>query len=246
MALAAMTGCAYFVGGADLTSQSNRLSLDAMVAELDGTTFGSNGVKEVFGGLESAAITAGGFVDFGSVSDVEQETYNDGRLLLPHTFGVSNSGAAVAAKAYVVKSLSTDIKLYGQVGELVPWDLTAAGSSKTGIGKFLAVPSTTISATGDGTAVQIGAVADGKYALASLHVLSRTGTATLDAVIESDVDSNFDGSETSRITFTQMSAVGSQFGSVAGPITDTYWRATFTVGGSGTMTVAIALGISLF
>lgn len=246
MAIASLLSCAYFVGGVDLTSQANRVDLDAMVAELDGTTFGDDGNKTVFGGLESATVSGGGYVDFGSVADVERESYANGRLLLPHTIGPSNSGAAVAAKAYVVKSLSTSVKLYGQVGELVPWEVSAASSSKTGHGKFLAVPSTTISATGDGTAVEIAAVPDGKYALATLHVLSRTGTATLDVVIESDVDADFDGSETSRITFTQMSAVGSQFKSVAGPITDTFWRAAFTVGGSGTLTVAVALGISLF
>lgn len=246
MAREALTGAAYFVGGVDLTGQTNRIDLDFMVAELDGTCFGDGGNKTVFGGIESATVNGGGFVDFGSVADVERESYDNGRLLLPHTVGSSNSGAAVGAKAYVVKSLGTSVKLYGQVGELVPWEASAAGSSKTGHGKFLAVPSTTISATGNGTAVQIAAVPTGKYALATLHVISRTGTATLDAVVQSDVDANFDGSETTRITFSQASAVGSQFGSVAGPITDTYWRARFTVGGAGTLTVAIALGISVF
>jgi hypothetical protein len=246
MARETLLNCAYFVGGVDLSSQSNRISFESMVAEVDATTFGSNGSKEVVGGIESVNVSGGGYVDFGSASDVERESLANGRLLLPHSIGPSNSGAAVGARALVVKSLTTNIKLYGEVGALAPWEAQASGSSKSGYGKFLWTPSVEVTATTDGTAVEIAAVPSGKHALATLHVLARSGTATLDAVIESDVDANFDGSETTRITFTQMSAVGYQFQSVAGPITDTFWRAVLTVGGTGSLTIAIALGISQF
>lgn len=242
----ALLNCAYHVGAVDLTGQSNRVSFDATVEELDGTTFGDNGYKTVFGGLETADVSGGGFVDLGSAHDAAQFRQTNGRTLLPHTIGPSNSGSAVAAPAYVVKSLFTSLKIVNQVGQLVQWEAAAAGSSRTGYGAYLWSPATAVTATADGTAVEIGAVPAGKAALATLHVLARSGTATLDAVIESDADADFDGSETTRITFTQMSAVGSQFQSVAGPITDTHWRAALTVGGSGSLTVVIALGISLF
>lgn len=242
----ALLDCAYHVGSIELTGQSNRLSYDASVAELEGTTFGSGGAKEVFGGLETAALNGGGFVDLGSVYDADQFRHANGRSILPHTIGPSNSGSAVAAPAYVVKSLSTSIKVTHQVGELIGWELAASGSSRSGYGAYLVSPSTAITSTTDGTAVEIGAVPSGKSALATLHVLARSGTATLDAVIESDADADFDGSESTRITFSQMSGVGSQFLSVAGPITDTHWRAALTVGGTGSLTVVIALGISLF
>ena len=241
-----MRSCAYHVGSIELTGQSNRLSLDAEVAELEGTTFGDSGNKTVFGGIESASITGGGFVDLGSVYDAEQFRRTRTRELLPHTIGPSNSGSAVGATAYVVKALATSLRATNQVGELVQWELNASGSSRTGYGAYLWSPATSVTTTADGTAVLVGAVASGKAGLATLHVLERTGTATLDVVIESDATDAFSGSETSRITFAQASAVGSQFKSVDGPITDTYWRAALTVGGSGSLTIVVGFGISLF
>lgn len=246
MARQALTDCAYFVGSLELTGQSNRVSFDAMVEELECTTFGSGGNREYVGGLESVSISGGGFIDLANVYDVEQFHFDNRRELVPHTIGVSNSGSAVAAKAYLTKALDTSLKAGNDVGQLFGWELSATGSAKSGYGKFLWSPATAVTSTADGTAVEIGAIPDGKHALATLHVLARSGSAALTAVLESDADADFDGSETARISFTQASGVGSQFGSVAGPITDTHWRAALTVSGTGSLTIAIAVGVSLF
>lgn len=236
---------AYFVGAVDLTSQTSRLDFEAMVEEKDITTFGSGGAKEVIGGLESAHLSGGGYVDFGHAYDIDREAYTNRRAILPHTVGPSNSGSAVAATAYVVKSLSTSIKLLTTVGEVLPWEVSASGSSQSGKGAFLVSPATAVTTTTNGTAVQVGAVTSGKRMLATLHVLARSGTATLDAVVQSDDNSGMT-TPTAQITFTQMNATGAQFASVAGPITDSYWRAALTVGGTGSLTVVLAVGVSLF
>lgn len=237
---------AYFVGAVDLTSQTNRLDFEASVEEKECTTFGSGGAREYVGGLEMASISGGGYVDYGGAYDVDRQVYNDRRLLLPHTIGPSNAGSAVAATAYVVKSLTTSLKVFTQVGEVLPWEISASGSSRSGRGKFLVSPVSAITSSTNGTAVEIGAVPSGHSALATLHCLARSGTATLDVELESDEDADFDGSETTRIVFDQVSGVGAQFKSAAGPITDTHWRAAMTVSGSGSLTVVIAVGVSLF
>lgn len=245
MAKQVWTGVAYFVGDANLTSQGNQLSFESMVEEKDVTTWGSGGAKEVIGGLESVAITGGGFVDYGSAWDADREFYDGKRLVVPHSIGPSNSGYAVAAPAYVVKALGTDIKLFTSIGEVLPWSLSASGSSQTGHGAFLYSPASAITGTGNGTAVQVGAVASGKSMLAALHVVATTGSPTLDVVVQSDDNSGMT-SATDRITFTQATAKGSQFKSVAGAITDDYWRVKLTFGGTGSITVAVAVGVSLF
>jgi len=237
---------AYFVGAVDLTSQTSRIEAEFSVAEIECTTFGSGGAEELVGGLESANITASGYVDYGGQYDVNREMYANRRVLLPHTIGPSNAGAAVGVVAYVVKPLTTSVKVLGPVGQVLPWEVQARGSSRAGAGAFLVSPSSALSTSGDGTPVEIGAIGAGRAALATLHVLEVTGSATLDVVIESDATGDFNGSETQQITFPQMSGVGSQFKSIAGPITDTYWRATWTIGGTGTVTAVVALGISLF
>lgn len=245
MAKQVLRGVVYFVGGADFSSQGNQLSLESMVEEKDVTTWGSGGAKEVIGGLESVSISGAGYVNFGSTWDVDREAYDGKRLLVPHTIGPSNSGYAVAAPAYLVKALSTSIKLFTSVGEVLPWSLSASGSSQTGHGAFLYSPAAAVTATGNGTAVQVGAVPSGKSMLAALHVLATTGSPTLDVVIQSDDNSGMT-TPTDRITFAQATAKGSQFLSLAGPITDTYWRAKLTFGGTGSITIAVAAGVSVF
>lgn len=246
MAREILRGCAYHVGGADLTSQTNRVDVESTVTAMPVTTFGSGGEEELIGGLEKVTVSAGGFVDFGHAWDAEREAYSNRRALMAHTVGLSNSGSAVAARAIVLKALRTNMKFFTEVGNPLPWDVSASGSSKLGYGNYLVSPSSAISTTADGTAVEVGAVPAGKHALATLHVIATTGSPTLDVTIESDDTADFDGSETTRLTFSQATAVGDQFRSVAGPITDTYWRAVLTFGGTGSITVVVAVGISLF
>ena len=88
-------------------------------------------------------------------------------------------------------------------------------------------------------------MAAGKYLYAILHVLAVEGTnPTLDLIVQSDDASGF-ASAVSRITFTQKTAIGAQFASLVGPITDTYFRASYTIGGTNTpkFTIALAVGI---
>ena len=56
---------------------------------------------------------------------------------------------------------------------------------------------------------------------------------TLDVTIESDATNSFSGGETTRGTFSQISAITSQWLTpVAGAITDTWWRIRYVIAGS--------------
>ncbi len=69
------------------------------------------------------------------------------------------------------------------------------------------------------------------------------GSPTLDVTIESAALVGF-GSPTTRMTFSQMTARGAQFASVAGAITDPYWRVKWTLGGSTPgFALVVAIGI---
>jgi hypothetical protein len=68
---------------------------------------------------------------------------------------------------------------------------------------------------------------------AGLHVTGVNGTGTLDVTVESDAADDFTGSESTRITFDQVtSSVGGQWKSVSGTITDDWWRVVATLGGA--------------
>ena len=99
-------------------------------------------------------------------------------------------------------------------------------------GTSLHPPGTARTATGNGTAVQVGAVASGRQMYAALHVLSVSGTATPTLTVKVQSDTVGFGSATDQITFTAATAVGGQISRVAGPITDDYWRASWTISGT--------------
>jgi hypothetical protein len=64
--------------------------------------------------------------------------------------------------------------------------------------------------------------------------------------LQSDADSSA-GSESTRITFDDVSNVSgpyAQWTSVAGAITDTWWRLNYTIsGGAPSFTVALIIGV---
>jgi hypothetical protein len=62
-------------------------------------------------------------------------------------------------------------------------------------------------------------------------------------LLESDDNGSFTGA-TTRHTFAQNTAISSEWASVAGAVTDDYWRISWTVGGgSPDFTVVCAAGI---
>ena len=79
---------------------------------------------------------------------------------------------------------------------------------------------------------------------AGLHITAASGTTpTLVVKVQSDDNAGFT-SATDRITFTSANSIGGQWSSVAGAVTDDYWRVTWTVGGtSPSFTFVVALGI---
>jgi hypothetical protein len=131
------------------------------------------------------------------------------------------------------------------VGELLRFSVSGEGSGGVGVvrGKLLHVGSET--ATGAEDKQVLGAVSATQSIYAALHVLTVTGTdPTLDVVLESDADGAA-GGETARITFAQATAETSEWASLAGAVTDTYWRASWTIGGTDTPTFEFILAVGI-
>lgn len=233
-----------FAVGVDLTSNSNKVEITTEVEDKDATNYGSQGWKEVLGGLTSAEIAAEGQWEAGDPSKVDDGAW--GTLGAVGPWSVSaNNGAAVGDLAYLVNALRADYKLGDAVGEIAPWTSTAKSSWPMARGQFAHPPGTARTATGTGTALNLGAVAAGKRLYASLHVLSVAGTTpSLTARVESD-DANGFASPTTRLTFNAATAVGGQILRTDGTaITDTWWRVAWTISGTTpSFLFASALGI---
>lgn len=232
-----------FAAGADLTGVTNKAEIQAEVEAKETTTFGSAGVKEFLGGLASSTITAEGFFEAGDAGKVDDVAFAQRGALGPWT--VCPLAATDGALAYFTNALETNYSLGGAVGDVAPYKATAQGSWRVVRGLVGHPVSTSRTSTGNGTAMQLGAVAEGKQLYAALHVLSASGTTpSLTVKVQSDDNSGF-SSAIDRITFDAATAVGGQILRLAGPLTDDYFRVTWTISGtSPSFQFVCAVGIA--
>jgi len=205
------------------------------VNTLDATTVCSTGWTEYVAGLSTWTLTADGFVDF-DANQIDAKLGKDGLLgatVSPVTVCPTANGGADGEICFFGKGLETNYQiLNGAPGELAPFSLSTSGLNKPLVRGTVMVPTATAkTATGNGTGQQLGAVSATQGMYFGLHVLAISGAPTFSVVLESAAASNFSGA-TTRITSASYSAsTGSEFQTVAGAITDTWWRARWTITG---------------
>lgn len=239
-----LTNVRTFAVGADLTGNSNKIELGAEVEDKDATNYGSGGWKEVLGGLGAAEIAGEGQWEAADPSKVDDASWSQIGGSGPWTIGPV--GAAVGDLAYLTQALRSSYKLGAQVGEVAPWSGSAKSNWPLVRGQIGHPPGTPRTATGTGTALNLGAVAADKRMYAALHVLSVSGTATptITARIESDDSGGF-GTPTTQLTFAGATAIGGQTLRTSGSaITDTWWRVAWTITGTTpSFLFVVSLGI---
>lgn len=232
------------VDGLELAAHGKNVMLSTTVVPLDTTNFASDAWTEVIGGLKS------GTVDMTLMQDVATGSVDDtlfdllGTASTPHSICTLSDDGSLA---YLFRGIPLSYTpTEGTVGDLAM--ATLKGQSSTGgivRGTLIHPGSASRTSSSTGTGRQLGAVAAGKSLYASLHVLSVAGTAspTLTVKVQSDDNAGFT-SATDRITFTAATAVGSEWSSVAGSITDDYWRVSYTISGTNPVfSFAVTAGI---
>lgn len=213
--------------GYDLTGIINAIALENGCDTPENTVFGQD-THTVIGGLKTVKASVQGFVDASTRDKALFDNIGVGDV--PLSFAAQNATEGNTAFSLLVTS--SEYSNEGAVGDMLGFKFNAEASGLLTRGTLMENNSA-IAATGAGTARQVGAVTSGQKAYAILHVLAVDDPAdTLDVTIESDASNSFSGSETTRITFDTMSAIGSQWKELAGPITDTWWRAAYDITGS--------------
>ncbi|MFI6700318.1 hypothetical protein ACIBJC_15295 [Streptomyces sp. NPDC050509] len=232
-----------FAPGADLSGASNKIELTSEIEDKDTTNYRSNGWKEVIGGLGSAEISGEGQWEAGDPSMVDNASWSTFGGLGPYT--VCPTDSTVGALAYFTNGLRTDYTVGDAVGEVAPWSGTIKSSWPLVRGQIGHPPGLARTATGIGTALQLGAVPAGKRLYAALHVLSVAGTTpSITVRIESDDAAGF-ATPITRGAFDAATTPGGQILRGDGTaVTDTYWRAAWTVSGTApSFMFALSLGI---
>ncbi len=233
--------------GYDMTGDLNSTTLTMEYEALDSTVYqpasNTNPCRTRTAGLDDVQLSESGLWQAGSgtVDPTAFTALGGGSQVI----SVSNDGAE-SSVAYLFRARQYNYQLFGQVGELAPFQLTAQAARGTGLAAVPAVRGRVLKTKADvsgtgatGTAYELGAVGATQYLYAGLHVFS-AGT-TLTAVLESDNASNFP-SATTQITFSSITAAGGYWGTrVAGAITDTWYRLRVTAI-TGTFSIACTAG----
>jgi hypothetical protein len=232
----AFTHCRIYLGGCDLTGDANMVKLTATKEVKERTVFGNVGKGRSVQGLGDISMSAAGFANFAVAAQNAQFLANWGTntictsVMIPL---VSKTAVAVGDNAYFFKGVQPQYVTGEAQGNDLLWSLNMQGGS-TGypllFGKVLDPGAIGITADGNGTGVLYSAVGATQYAYALMHLTEISVTTPGDSmavIIQSDDNSGFT-SPTTRFTFSAASTIGSEFlARLAGPITDTYWRAVY-------------------
>ena len=233
MASQVLTNAKLWVDEHDLSGQMNALAVEYGVEALDETTFGETTRKHT-GGLKTTTMSHEGYW----TSSVDQTVFN--RIGSTTVVTISGDTGATGDDAYLAQSLGTSYAPGGAVGELLSFtvDMEAAGPLVRG--KMLA--NQTASGTGTASVQQLSAAGATENVYGALHVVSLATGATLTMKIQSDSTTGF-GSPTDVVSFTAATGTSAEWKSTAGPNTDTYYRASWTLtGGLASFIVSAGIG----
>lgn len=230
MAPYVLTNSKLWLAEFDLSGDLNAIAIDYKAELKDDTTFGQ-GTRIRKGGLKVVTVDGEGFWNggIGAIDDVLFAKV--GVADVPLT--IAPETGAEGQPGFGLLAIVGDYAPGGEIGELLPFSVAAESDGDLVRGTIM-LNRTAAASANSGTALQLGAVGATQKLYAALHVIAASGTTpTLDVIVKSDDAVGF-ASPTNRITFAQKTAAGSQWAApVAGPITDTFWRVDFTIGGAG-------------
>ena len=242
MAILAITDGKIFVDGFNLSAAHNELSVDASAEMKDVTTFASGGTRVFKPGLMAVKMSGKGFQDFDSaITNPIDKTIFERIGAVAAVLTAARAGNAEGDVAYSYQGVHLSVTpVVGAIGDMFSFTLDGeGGGSRLLRGLVMAVG--TKGTTGLGTATNLGAVSATQRVYGALHCTGPVN-GTCDMIIRSSTVVGMT-SPTTRLTFAQKSAIGSEWKEAAGPITDTWWQASWTISGGGSFPVFCVVGI---
>jgi hypothetical protein len=229
--MATVGGRTLWMGGYAFSTDLHTLIMGTDIPAQDDTRFGDT-ARESIGGMPTARLEYTGFFRAGTGSPDERHETELGLANTPVSVGAV-AGAAGERAFFMEGMVTTHQPLQGAVGDQHQFNASVTGTNGRPLVAGTILNSTNRTATGNGTAFQVGAVGASQSLFGVLHVVAFGGTSpTLDVIVQSDDASGFP-SATNRITFTQATGFTAEYATpVAGAITDDWWRVNFTIGGT--------------
>lgn len=214
-----------FLGGREVSGDLNTLAVDGALPEVTYQTFEDLAVNAE-SGIEDLAL------DLGVVG--REDFADDGHVQalrgVETQFSVALSDGLVGSLAHSAIGIGLSFERRGNIGELRSGTFRLRGRGVPLLRGLLLEDGTERTATGTGTGVNLGAVTAAQSLHGVLHLIALDGTS-VDMEVESDEDDTF-ATAVTRLTFDQLTAIGSQHQVAAGPITDGWFRSNFTLVGT--------------
>jgi len=237
-----LKNCKLYVGAFNLSGDMNKLAVASSREAKDKTYFGlSTKINEP--GLFENGFAHEGLWQAGDSPDLVDHILMDKMGISDQVMTVCPTDGIQGDPAFVMKTLQASYAPGGAVGEMFAFKVEGKGDDLI---RATVMETGAKTSTFNGTAQNLGAVSATKKLYCAMHVVAVSGTnPTLNVVIESDDAQGF-ASPITRATFTQATTIGAEMlAAVAGPITDTWWRAKCTIGGTGgpSFTIVITVGI---
>jgi len=235
-----LTNATIWLGGYDLTASTNEVTFNAARQEKPVSRFGDT-IEATYPGAQTVNAEVKGFWD----STLDGPLFT--QLTAPSVgwpLNICADGSAEWSLAYGIQAYSFKYSVFeAQWGQSLPYSLTSRAGSGTSLARGRVAFNKTITTDSYGDKYQFGALSATQKMLGFVHVFSNTGLALL-CRIWSDADA-VAGGETDRVQWTPgLTVPHREVMSVAGPVTDTYWRFTaHPTAGAGSAKIVAVLAI---
>lgn len=221
----------------DLAPFTGEFGWNVNVDMVDNPRYDALGYKSIVPGICSGEVSTKGAADFAAAGVSVNLNTSHAREAFVEGIIIGGVNAVAGSAALFTRGLLQSWQSpTGKTGELAGYNM-ALGIDNAPVDGYVAATLATRGAL-TGTAVQLGALTGTQRLWAALFVQAGTFT-NLAVTIQSDTV-GFPSAATA-ITFATVSAAGGQFASVAGPLTDDYFRVSATIG-SGTTPYAVLFG----
>ena len=236
-----LTNCGFWVQEHNISGYANSGEMTLSSDAIESTTYNSESAvtdRTYLPGLKGFNASISGFQEPQSVD-----------ALLYGEFAVDNAiitvapeSKAIGSIAYFGYGMEAEYKAAeGAIGNMAAFSASMQGDGPVRRGNIIEWVTET-DASYNSTPYEVGAVGADEYVYAVLHVSAITATNVI-FKLQSDVDADFN-SPIDQITFTTVTAAAVELKSLAGAITDTFWRINAERTGGSTVSFAVVMAIA--
>lgn len=229
MAVQVLKNCKIVFDAYDISGHSNKIEIKYGAESQDATTFGSS-FKRRKPGSRNAEISGEGFWEADNLNPKIDDLVS-ANLGIDKLFTICPKEGMPGERAFLIPGKLVEYQMGGEIGTLLSFSITGDGDY---LARGTVLENGLKSATASGTAWELGQVESNQKIYAGLHVFEVEGDLpTFDLVIQSDTAQIF-SSPLDRVVFPRMTGPGSCWVAIEGPIADTWWRASWVIGGTAT------------